>query len=163
MRAHASPAARPEPRKTSVITGSGYSRSRTCRDVNYFDKVLDEFSARQIFGTQPDHTESEHGALAMPCKDILEMTGGLPVPQPAHERRSATAPPQEDLIGRQAMEIIDGMLAPDSECDEKIRQGLRRHMAARPGRPEPALLEHVLAVRGGTRPSLPVNLQRQSL
>lgn len=73
----------------------------------------------------------------------------VPVPKPVHGRRSATAHPQRYLIGRQAKEIIDDVLEPGSECDEEIRQVLRRHVAARPGRPDLALLEHVLAVRGG--------------
>jgi hypothetical protein len=63
------------------------------------------------------------------------------------------------------MEVIDGVQAPDSECDERIRQGLRRHLAERRGNPELALLEHVLAIRGGRDPPPddPTNLQRQSL
>jgi hypothetical protein len=70
-------------------------------------------------------------------------------PRPVHGRRSATAHPQQDPIGRQASEIIDDVLDPGSACDEKIRQGLRRHVAARPGRPDLALLDHVLALRRG--------------
>lgn len=80
--------------------------------------------------------------------DTLELTDALPVAQQG--------------IGRQAQEIIDRVLAADSECDEKIRQALRHQLAASPEHPELALLEHVLAVRGGTRPAMPMNLQRQS-
>lgn len=89
----------------------------------------------------------------MPRKNTLELTEGWPVPEPAHGRRSATAHPQDDLIGLQAKEIIDEVLAREGECGEQIRQGLQRHVAARPGRPALALLEHVLAIRRGSGPS----------
>ncbi|MDQ0075531.1 hypothetical protein J2S97_000696 [Arthrobacter oryzae] len=59
----------------------------------------------------------------------------------------------EDAIGRQATEIIDGVLAPDSGCDLYLRQRLRWHVATRPEHPELALLEHVLAIRGHERPA----------
>ena len=86
----------------------------------------------------------------MPVKDTSEPIGGLRPPQRSHRRGSATAGPQEDDISMQAREIIDDVLAPGSECEEDIRQGLRRHVASRPGRPDLALLEHVLAVRRQT-------------
>lgn len=80
--------------------------------------------------------------------DTLELTDALPVAE-------------HGLIGRQAMEIIGGLLAADSQCDETIRQALRHQLAASPGRPDLALLEHVLALRGETGPTM--NLQRQSV
>lgn len=83
----------------------------------------------------------------MPVGDRSEPIGGLQVPQLAPGRSSATPGPQEDGISLQAMEIIDDVLAPGSGCEEAIRQGLRRCVASRPGRPDLALLEHVLAVR----------------
>lgn len=82
--------------------------------------------------------------------DTSELIGRLPSAQRAHRRPSATASssPQTGDIGRQAQEIINDILSPGSACEETIRQGLRRHIAAHPGRPDLALLEHVLAVRG---------------
>ena len=74
--------------------------------------------------------------------------GGRSAAKPVRGRRSATAHPPQDAVGRQAREIIDDVLDPGSDCEETIRQGLRRHVAARPGRPDLALLEHVLALRG---------------
>lgn len=87
----------------------------------------------------------------MPMTDTAALIGGLAAPQLAHGRGPAPSPQQDD-IGVQAREIIDGVLAPGSGCEETIREGLRRHVAARPGRPDLALLEHVLAVRGQARP-----------
>lgn len=93
--------------------------------------------------------------------DTAQLPDGRPVPQPVQGHRSATTPPQRAMIGRQAMEIINGVLAKDSECDDAIRQALRRQVAACPGHPELALLEHVLAVRGGT--ALPISRLRSSV
>lgn len=90
----------------------------------------------------------------MALTDTSELPGRLPAPERAQRSPLATASssPQTDDIGRQAQEIIDDVLAPGSECEEAIRQGLRRHVAARPGRPDLAPLDHVLAVRGHAIP-----------
>jgi hypothetical protein len=76
----------------------------------------------------------------------------LPVAKLAPGRTSATGDPRDE-IRVQAQEIIADVLAPGSGCEEKIRQGLRRHVAACPGRPDHALLEHVLTVRGTQYPA----------
>ncbi|MDQ0079535.1 hypothetical protein [Arthrobacter oryzae] len=83
----------------------------------------------------------------MHLKEATELIGEWPVAELAQGRTSVTADPL-DGIKVQAKEIIDDVLAPGSRCEEKIRQGLRRLVAACPGRPDLALLEHVLAVRG---------------
>jgi hypothetical protein len=90
----------------------------------------------------------------MPGRDRPGLGNGRPLPQPANGGRSVPTEPPKGLIGRQAKEIIDEVLAPGGECDEAVRQGLRRQVAALPGSPAQALLEHVLAIRMGQGPSV---------
>lgn len=57
-------------------------------------------------------------------------------------------PPRDELGGLrgQVQEIIDEVLADSSEATDAVRQQLRRHVAAHPGRPEDALLEHLSSI-----------------
>lgn len=74
--------------------------------------------------------------------------GSRAMPQPFRERQSPPARTEEELIGRQAEEIIDEVLALAGPGGEEVRQRLRQHVAASPGRPAQALLEHLIAIRG---------------
>lgn len=47
----------------------------------------------------------------------------------------------------QAQEIIDEVLSKDETGEELTRASLRRCVARNPGRPEPALLEHLMTRR----------------
>lgn len=88
----------------------------------------------------------------MHAEETHQLADSRQGPPPAPGRPVA-ALALEDAIGRQAKEIIDGVLAPDSGCDDSLRQRLLWHVAARPEHPELALLEHVLAIRGHERPA----------
>ncbi|MGO4473819.1 EAL domain-containing protein [Arthrobacter sp. M-10] len=61
----------------------------------------------------------------------------------------ATEPPLEQLRGLrlQVLEIIDEVLGESSQATDAVREELRRHIAAHPGRPEEALLEHLASLR----------------
>ncbi len=58
-------------------------------------------------------------------------------------------PPLEQLRGlrRQVLEIIDEVLSDSSQATDAVREQLRQHIAAHPGRPEEALLEHLSSLR----------------
>ncbi len=58
-------------------------------------------------------------------------------------------PPRDQLSGlrSQVLEIIDEVLADSSQATDAVREQLRRHVAAHPGRPEEALLEHLSSLR----------------
>ncbi|MDQ0031468.1 EAL domain-containing protein [Arthrobacter bambusae] len=58
-------------------------------------------------------------------------------------------PPLEQLRGlrRQVLEIIDEVLSDSSQATDAVREQLRQHLAAHPGRPEEALLEHLTSLR----------------
>ncbi|MDP9903627.1 EAL domain-containing protein [Arthrobacter bambusae] len=61
----------------------------------------------------------------------------------------ATEPPLKQLRGLrlQVLEIIDEVLGDSSQATDAVREELRRHIAAHPGRPEEALLEHLSSLR----------------
>lgn len=61
----------------------------------------------------------------------------------------ATEPPLKQLRGLrlQVLEIIDEVLGDSSQATDAVREELRRHIAAHPGRPEEALLEHLASLR----------------
>ncbi|MCZ9882343.1 EAL domain-containing protein [Arthrobacter sp. B2a2-09] len=58
-------------------------------------------------------------------------------------------PPLQQLRGlrRQVLEIIDEVLGDSSQATDAVREQLRQHIAAHPGRPEEALLEHLSSLR----------------
>jgi EAL domain-containing protein (putative c-di-GMP-specific phosphodiesterase class I) len=58
-------------------------------------------------------------------------------------------PPLEQLRGlrRQVLEIIEEVLSESSQATDAVREQLRQHIAAHPGRPEEALLEHLSSLR----------------
>ncbi|GAA3310061.1 EAL domain-containing protein [Arthrobacter ramosus] len=58
-------------------------------------------------------------------------------------------PPLEQLRGLrlQVLEIIDEVLSDSSQATDAVREQLRQHIAAHPGRPEEALLEHLSSLR----------------
>ena len=58
-------------------------------------------------------------------------------------------PPLEQLraLRRQVLEIIDEVLSDSSQATDTVREQLRQHIAAHPGRPEEALLEHLSSLR----------------
>ncbi|MGO4587074.1 EAL domain-containing protein [Arthrobacter sp. 2RAF6] len=58
-------------------------------------------------------------------------------------------PPLEQLRGLrlQVLEIIEEVLSDSSQATEAVREQLRQHIAAHPGRPEEALLEHLSSLR----------------
>lgn len=64
--------------------------------------------------------------------------------------RSTTSPPEagQDLgpLRMQVIEIIDTILAETGPDEAEVRENLRRHVASHPGRPEKALLKHLLNV-----------------
>ncbi|MGM7777356.1 EAL domain-containing protein [Arthrobacter sp. KNU-44] len=49
----------------------------------------------------------------------------------------------------QVLEIIDEVLGDSSQATDAVREQLRQHIAAHPGHPEEALLEHLSALRSG--------------
>ncbi|GAB2741433.1 EAL domain-containing protein [Arthrobacter bambusae] len=57
--------------------------------------------------------------------------------------------PIEQLRGLrlQVLEIIEEVLSDSSQATEAVREQLRQHIAAHPGRPEEALLEHLSSLR----------------
>ncbi|MCX2747037.1 EAL domain-containing protein [Arthrobacter sp. MI7-26] len=57
--------------------------------------------------------------------------------------------PRDELGGlrSQVLEIIDEVLADSSQATDAVREQLRRHVAAHPGHPEEALLEHLSSLR----------------
>lgn len=65
-------------------------------------------------------------------------------------------PPVKQLRGlrRQVLEIIDEVLSDSSQATDAVREQLREHIAAHPGRPEEALLEHLTSLRS-EQPSQP--------
>lgn len=58
-------------------------------------------------------------------------------------------PPRVQLreLRLQVLEIIDEVLADSSQATEAVREQLRRHIAAHPGRPEEAVLAHLSSLR----------------
>ncbi|GAA5193102.1 hypothetical protein GCM10023346_16870 [Arthrobacter gyeryongensis] len=58
-------------------------------------------------------------------------------------------PPLEQLCGLrlQVLEIIEEVLSDSSQATDAVREELRQHIAAHPGRPEEALLEHLSSLR----------------
>ena len=69
------------------------------------------------------------------------------------ERTRSTAFPQlreaeQDLgpLRGQVIDIIDSILAETGPDEAEVRENLRRHVAIHPGRPEKALLKHLLNV-----------------
>ncbi len=58
-------------------------------------------------------------------------------------------PPLEQLRGlrRQVLEIIDEVFSDSSQATDAVREQLRQHIAAHPGRPEEALLDHLFSLR----------------
>lgn len=71
-------------------------------------------------------------------------------PQPLPPN-TGSAPGPEPAIRRQAAEIIDSVLAGSGPEQAEIRDQLRECVAAHPGRPEAALLEHLMAIRAVSR------------
>jgi len=67
----------------------------------------------------------------------------------AGTRASPSGRPAEDVaaLRRQVLEIIDEVLADSSPATADVREQLRQHVAAHPGRPEEALLEHLSSLR----------------
>ncbi|MEZ2388315.1 EAL domain-containing protein [bacterium RCC_150] len=66
--------------------------------------------------------------------------------------RASPAPsgsPRDDsrALRAQVLEIIDEVLSDSSAATAEVREQLRAHVAAHPGRPEEALLEHLTALR----------------
>jgi EAL domain-containing protein (putative c-di-GMP-specific phosphodiesterase class I) len=57
--------------------------------------------------------------------------------------------PLKQLSGlrRQVLEIIDEVLSDSSQATDAVREQLRQHIAANPGHPEEALLEHLSELR----------------
>ncbi len=57
--------------------------------------------------------------------------------------------PLKQLSGlrRQVLEIIDEVLSDSSQATDAVREQLRQHIAAHPGHPEEALLEHLSELR----------------
>ncbi|GAA4026993.1 hypothetical protein GCM10023063_05010 [Arthrobacter methylotrophus] len=51
------------------------------------------------------------------------------------------------VLALQVLEIIDEVLADSSQATEAVREQLRWHIAAHPGHPEEALLEHLTSLR----------------
>jgi EAL domain-containing protein (putative c-di-GMP-specific phosphodiesterase class I) len=58
-------------------------------------------------------------------------------------------PPHVQLraLRLQVLEIIDEVLSDSSQATDAVREELRRHIAAHPGHPEEALLEHLTSLR----------------
>ncbi|MEW1822996.1 EAL domain-containing protein [Arthrobacter sp. NPDC080031] len=71
-------------------------------------------------------------------------------------RPETVEPPVMQLRGlrRQVLEIIDEVLSDSSQATDAVREQLRQHIAAHPGRPEEALLAHLTSLRS-ERPGQP--------
>lgn len=89
----------------------------------------------------------------MPSMDaqILEFRPRRKTRPPARPSRRSSPRPGEDeqdlrLLRGQVIEIIDAILAETSPEEADVRERLRRHVANHPGRPEKALLKHLLGL-----------------
>lgn len=76
----------------------------------------------------------------------LRVRAGNGPPAPAGTRM----PTGDHVAGirEQAADIIEEVLAGTDPYQARARNELSRHLAAHPGRPEIALAEHLLAIRG---------------
>ncbi|MBT8159217.1 MULTISPECIES: EAL domain-containing protein [Arthrobacter] len=74
------------------------------------------------------------------------------VPAPGSGSQDGRAPGgEEPPVRRQAAEIIESVLSESRPDQEEIKERLRESLAANPGHPETALLEHLIAVRAVAR------------
>jgi hypothetical protein len=73
---------------------------------------------------------------------LLSSTGNR-MPRAA---RNAATPEDLEPLRRQVSAIIDGILSETQATEATVRERLRRHVADNPGRPEKALLDHLLSV-----------------
>ena len=73
-----------------------------------------------------------------------------PTPSPVARlndyRRAKGADPDLEPLRRQASTIIDTILADSGPDEADVREKLRRHVARNPGRPEEALLGHLISL-----------------
>jgi hypothetical protein len=80
------------------------------------------------------------------------LTPGSPDTRPSavaqlHDyRRTKDVHPDLEPLRKQVSEIIDVILAGKSPDEAELREQLRRHVARHPGRPEKALLGHLISV-----------------
>jgi EAL domain-containing protein (putative c-di-GMP-specific phosphodiesterase class I) len=85
----------------------------------------------------------------------------MPTDPPSFPARSGSRPPADPVPGgryddgtsgirRQAREIINAVLSDPAPGQARVRDQLREHLAAHPGRPEDALAEHLIALRSLT-------------
>lgn len=63
-----------------------------------------------------------------------------------HAGRNAATLEDLEPLRRQASAIIDGVLSETQPDEATVREQLRWHVADNPGRPEKALLNHLLSV-----------------
>ncbi|MDQ0822576.1 hypothetical protein QFZ79_000315 [Arthrobacter sp. V4I6] len=61
-------------------------------------------------------------------------------------RRAKGADPDVEPLRRQVSAIIDAILADNAPDEAEVREKLRRHVARNPGRPEKALLGHLISM-----------------
>jgi hypothetical protein len=61
-------------------------------------------------------------------------------------RRTKDVEPDLALLRQQVSAIIDAILTVDSPDEAELRAALRQHVARNPGRPEKALLGHLISV-----------------
>lgn len=61
-------------------------------------------------------------------------------------RRSQEVDPDLEPLRQQVASIIDAILSDNAPDDAEARERLRRHIARNPGRPEKALLGHLLSL-----------------
>ncbi len=64
----------------------------------------------------------------------------------AENRRYPGVDPGLEPLRRQVADIMDAILADTKPDEAEVREKLRWHVAANPGRPEKALLSHLLSV-----------------
>ncbi|MCU1512414.1 MAG: hypothetical protein JWM01_689 [Arthrobacter sp.] len=79
------------------------------------------------------------------------LTPEAPSPRPSsarlHDyRRAKEADPDFEPLRRQVSTIIDAILADNAPDEAEVREKLRRHVARNPGRPEQALLGHLISM-----------------
>ena len=82
--------------------------------------------------------------------------GSLPSDPPNHTpagvtqlddyRRVKDVEPDLELLRQQVSAIIETILNANSPDEAELREALRRHVARNPGRPEKALLGHLISV-----------------
>jgi hypothetical protein len=100
---------------------------------------------------EPD-TAAETATEAVAATADLSPTV-LPFRRLGHARHRALRPrqfrgadPEVEPLRRQAVSIIEEVLAGSGPEEAEVREQLKWHVANNPGRPEKALLEHLMSV-----------------